>query len=305
MDSNHVEAQVIFWIIGIKPTASVRITNDVVLVPKNEMPISPQTAEILTKRTLSGVQYYSHPEAALVCSIRQDKFHNNDDMVSEAEKFRPKFDLLNEICDLLNLVDGIKVCGLNGYVETPHSVPNGPFDLPMFWGPRSRQAYSRGSTECAGEDLADVGNLFTWFQNSPDKERISHALHRYSQAKGQSRSDDSALDLGISLEMLLLESSDKTQMRLRFGLRGSWLIGGSYSERAELYGFFKDIYDYRSSVAHNGKLGSKQDPSRVPDFVQLGGEVFRKVISQGIPSEEEWERIVLGGACSPGEASVD
>ena len=64
---------------------------------------------------------------------------------------------------------------------------------------------------------------------------------------------DSLPQLGVLVK--LSDSSDNhnhDQLSLSFRLRGSWLIGQSVEDRHEKYRQLRDLYDYRSQVAHGG-----------------------------------------------------
>jgi hypothetical protein len=74
-------------------------------------------------------------------------------------------------------------------------------------------------------------------------------LSRPSQAKQRDQIEDKILDLGISLEMALLEDNkNNDQLSLSFGLRGSWLIAADYEERQLIYRQLREMYDFRSQV---------------------------------------------------------
>ena len=111
------------------------------------------------------------------------------------------------------------------------------------------------------------------------------------------------LDLGIALEMLLLdENKTAQQLSLMFKLRGSWLLGANAHERHQRWKLLEEIYNARSSVAHTGALhGSKPQQlqnsrERLPAYLSLAEEVARKVVLGGRP---DWRNLILGGAPDP------
>ncbi|MFQ5444856.1 MAG: hypothetical protein ACE5EK_09595, partial [Nitrospinales bacterium] len=87
------------------------------------------------------------------------------------------------------------------------------------------------------------------------------------------------------------------QLSLSFRLRGSWLIGDSPEDRAVIYSKLRDIYNYRSQVAHSGVL-CKGDHAKVsavrdafPEYQSCAEKFFRKIIQYGKP---DWNKVILG-----------
>jgi len=91
--------------------------------------------------------------------------------------------------------------------------------------------------------------------NPNKKDRINNVLNRLAKAKRQEHLEDKILDLGIALEMMLLDDNDdNTQLSLSFRLRGAWLLSRIGQNKKESYDILKDIYKFRSQVAHTGIL---------------------------------------------------
>ena len=88
------------------------------------------------------------------------------------------------------------------------------------------------------------------------------------------------------------------QLSLHFRLRGSWLIGKTYSERQQLYKIFGNIYAIRSQIAHNGfsssirklPLGKRQQT--LTEHIRVGERVFREILLSGRP--KDWASLILG-----------
>jgi hypothetical protein len=128
--------------------------------------------------------------------------------------------------------------------------------------------------------------------------RIQRILYRLSQAKRRTQIEDKILDLGIALEMLLLQDNrNREQLSLSFRLRGSWLIGQSAEDRHEKYLRLRDIYNYRSDVAHGGMLCRGEEAKienmrrSFPVYQRLAEDICQKIIKGGKP---DWTRLVLG-----------
>jgi hypothetical protein len=134
--------------------------------------------------------------------------------------------------------------------------------------------------------------------NHSEKMRIERILNRLSQAKRRTQIEDKILDLGIALEMLLLQdNSNREQLSLSFRLRGSWLMGQSPGDRHEKYRQLRDIYEYRSHVAHGGVLCGGEEAKiesvrrSFPEYQRLAEDICRKIITDGKP---DWTRLILG-----------
>ena len=131
----------------------------------------------------------------------------------------------------------------------------------------------------------------------PEKLRIRRICSRLSQAKRRAQIEDKILDLGIAMEMLLLQDNgNNDQLSLSFRLRGSWLLGNSPANRVEIYRQLKDIYDFRSNVAHSGVL-CKGDAVKIktvrddfPAYQAYAEDICRKIIQDGKP---DWGKVVL------------
>jgi hypothetical protein len=124
--------------------------------------------------------------------------------------------------------------------------------------------------------------VITAFERLSDAEkaRLRLILNRFGQAKRRNQIEDKILDLGIALEMLLLkDNANHEQLALSFRLRGAWLVASSAEERVVAYGKLRDIYKYRSQVAHSGVLcrGNSEQVNKVreviPEYQSLAGRI--------------------------------
>jgi len=98
--------------------------------------------------------------------------------------------------------------------------------------------------------------------------------------------------------MVLLEDiKNNDQLSLSFRLRGSWLIGKNSNEREIVYKKLKDIYNYRSQVAHSGMLCGNDmvKINKVRDnfenYCAIAEKIIRKIIFEKKP---DWSKLILG-----------
>jgi hypothetical protein len=162
------------------------------------------------------------------------------------------------------------------------------------------------STDVWGKLTSDylpaLTQLVTSFENRTDrdKEKLRLILSRLSQAKRRSQATDKVLDLGIALEMLLLDEAKNDQISLIFRLRGSWLLGENPVDREKKYELLNSLYGARSAVAHNGTLPKKKNgvihaanfQEVFPQYEALATDIAQKIIMHGWPN---WKELVLGG----------
>ena len=127
--------------------------------------------------------------------------------------------------------------------------------------------------------------------------RFQRILNRLSQAKRRIQIEDKILDLGITLEMLLLEDNkNNDQLSLSFRLRGSWLLGETKEDRLKIYKQLTDVYNYRSQVAHSGILckGNSQKIKNIQEafseYQSLAERICRIILNNGKP---DWNKIIL------------
>lgn len=155
------------------------------------------------------------------------------------------------------------------------------------------------SREATDEDLEAFRDILTKYLALDDKRRskLDVPLHRLREAARHRNPVDRAIDLGVALEALLLDDqSEQVQLALQFRLRGAWLLGKDLDERKKLYKLLKDIYSYRSSAAHTGKLtkgikGYEHACGRLAEGIKLCADAIEAVINVG---DIHWEDLLLG-----------
>lgn len=201
---------------------------------------------------------------------------------------------MGEIAFLVNAIHGIFCSPHLSASILAENVPTGPFgghsySLPIF------DVSGRGETEILPDHAELLDKLVISFQSKERKEqeRLIIILSRLSQAKGRANLADKILDLGITLEMLLLKNlPEDTQISLQFRLRGSWFLGNNKEERQSLCRELKDFYSLRSKVAHTGTLPYTEElPNKFDKYTNITERVLQKIIFEGEP---DWNSLILG-----------
>lgn len=300
LDSDKIPYTAVLWVLGMKVPHPITLGDDYTIRPIEEMSDSVQKEEFLRNAHSIAGTHGATPWSAITKSFRVAKALAPEQCGtdSDTQSLRELHCRMEEIAWLLNVLDGVCCVPFmrTGYSDS--SMPFGPFGgwssssspSPLPW--RTGAELSNGSTDVINELL----DRYEGYEKN-DKRRILRVVKRLSQAKGGSQIEDQVLDLGIATEMLLLEdNSNHEQLALSFRLRGSWLLGASTDERKEIYGLLKELYTYRSQVAHSGLLckGNASKMTHVrknfPSYQALAERLCRKILKEGKP---DWDRLIL------------
>jgi len=300
LSSDKIQVLNTLWVLGIKVTKPIVINGDYIIKPVDCMPDS-DDKEYYLQHTFGNWQNVKiTPQCAItkLCEIK--KAGTETSIMSPAFKmdFHKVSKTLHDISLLLNALRGIYCLAYSStsYVEptTPLGIFNG-----SGGGMTIYDVTSHTSTELQIEPKTSINRLFTNFSKLCDaeKDRFRIILSRLSQAKRGTQIEDKILDLGIALEMLLLkDKTEKEQLALTFRLRGSWLIDKDDPEnRYKKYNQLKDLYNYRSRVAHSGKLEKdvqklKTIRNSFTDYQSLAEDICQIILSEGSP---DWDKLIL------------
>lgn len=317
LSSEHSDVLGVLWVYGVKPETTQPLTEDVALMPVEEMPDSDDKEHILKSvlrpRVHPGVEVL--PTAALVKRYRTTKVLRSPEEILGSDKgatvrTRPEFEVqthLHKVGLLLNCLPGVCCTSAYSTSYSPPEVPLGPFGG-SGGGMSLRDIIPLRVSRLEQGHEATLSELIDKYQQLPERltRRLERAMLRLAQAKGRLDLHDMALDLGIALEMLLLNTEHNRnelpgQLHLHFRLRGAWLIGTTAVERRDLFRVFGKIYSWRSQVAHNGFSDelSGADPStrneieeKIKQHFAVAERVFQALIMRGTP---DWQALVLGG----------
>ena len=126
-------------------------------------------------------------------------------------------------------------------------------------------------------------------------------LDRLDRANGFRDLADTAIDLGIAFEALLLHdlnNSERGELSFRLSLRGAWLLGRDEIERRDVKRVLRDIYDLRSRAVHSGMV---ERTGKNWHTISRGRDLCRQLILRTIDAKAnvDWNRLVLGGQGLP------
>ncbi len=289
------------WVLGIDVEDAIEFDNGYMIQPIENMPDSRDKEYFLQHRFVHTIQPTPVPTAAITksCRIKKTQSDNPAVTINENPDFWNVDRRLHEISLLLNALPNVSCLP---YYSTSYTHPEIPFGLFGGSGGGSSlyDVLGLSSTKFSNEDRDAIESLIEHYNklSNSEKPRIQRILDRLSQAKRRTQIEDKILDLGIAMEMLLLEDNRKNdQLSLSFRLRGSWLLGASPANRVEIYGQLKEVYNHRSQVAHSGVLCKgnaakiQNVQSAFPKYQSLAESLCRKIIECGSP---DWDKVVLG-----------
>lgn len=304
LDSDKVPLINTLWVLGIEVDKTLNLDNGLHIVPIENMPDS-SDKEYYSNSNLRELMHIRKPKAAIThtCEIiKTFKVKSGEDVfkqLPENIELGKSSLLLHKTTYILNALSGISS---SAYLLTPYFLPETPL-IAYSVTSNSKNFYDANGirfSKITEDNVSEINNLMNALANfsTKDEARGYRILSRLSQAKSGVQIEDKILDLGIALEMALLDESIKNDnLALSFSLRGSWLIGeNKYHERQIIYKQLKNIYNYRSDVAHTGALrknGAEKAREHFPEYLILAEKIINKVIYN---NKIDWDELILGHA---------
>ena len=299
LSSEYTQAINTLWITGLDVKEEIDLTGGFRILPVSQMPETLDRAVFMGFDASFTAGISVKPRAAIVILSKvrstwgDEPSHDGKMLLDE---FMAASAELYDIALLINACRGVFCLPHYSTSYLADSVPYGPFGG-SGGGYGSYDVVTHGTVEAGPELGAQVTRLHAAFRKLPkeQKYRFRVIFDRLSQAKHRQKLEDKILDLGITLEMLLLkDNSNKDQLSQSFRLRGSWLLGKNPEERHYLYTLLKELYQYRNEVAHGGVLSNKSRTSagvKYREFEKVAEDACAKIICDGEP---KWETLLLG-----------
>lgn len=269
------------------------------------MPLSQEKFDYQNSAYSSQTHELPSPQSALTKLITVPKIlPDTIGTTGEVDQASSVQTTLNTLSVLMNAVPGI--CCMSGYATfypvagTPTGSFGGSGGGSVVFDTLPHKRYELKSQYA--ELLSSLAQKFGGLSNAQQR-RIEAALHRLAQAKGRSDFGDACLDLGIALEMVLLNTEHEGQelpgqLSLHFRLRGSWLISQTTEERQSNHRALGKIYALRSKIAHNGfsnelfRMPYRERETMLAEHISIGEKVIQTLILDGTP--RDWTALILG-----------
>lgn len=298
---NYEEISVInsLWITGIEVDEEIEIEDGISIRPAQSMPDSREKEFFLQHDFHSTGLQTLKPSCVIVKNVSIPKLASKDNSrvsLPVDHVFWTSRSRFYDCALLLNVLPNVTCLPHYATSHLEASTPLGPFGGSSGGGP-VYDIPSKITTKITSESVIQLQELLICIDKLDAKSRVrmQRAIHRLSQAKRRIQLEDQILDLGIAMEMLLLDNKPD-QLALSFRLRGSWLLSTTNAEKLENYQTLKEIYSYRSDVAHTGILCNGNQPkiakarSSLPKYQRIAEDVCKKIILNGFPN---WENLIL------------
>ena len=134
--------------------------------------------------------------------------------------------------------------------------------------------------------------------------KLQIPIDRWIKSKTSKTAVDKMIDLGIAFEALYLSETDyNREIRFRFSLHAAWHLEKEKDkeQRKALMKEFKEIYDWRSTVVHTGKLPNKTKrtpytPEETEAFITKAQDLCRNSIMKILEDGKfpDWNDLILG-----------
>ncbi|MEC5399620.1 hypothetical protein [Uliginosibacterium sp. H1] len=286
------------WVLGLEPKNPIKLTHGLRITPVEDMPDSREKEQYLMHPMNFSLHQSPRPKAAIthLATISRSRSDWNvvwdDELVASSK-------LINDLALVLNAVEDISC---TPHFHTSYNLPGtplGPFGASGGGVPIYDVAGHATSalTESSVDEINTLLCAFLTLQET-EKSRLGRALSRLCQSKRRHQIEDKILDLGIALEMALLDDNKSSQQLAQsLRLRGSWLIAETPDERVSIHDDVNLMYSYRSQVAHSGILcGGRRDKIQAvqqsfPKYCRIAERALKKLICNGRP---DWTRLLLG-----------
>jgi len=238
---------------GIEIERSISLANNIELVPFSEILDSYFKITLQTPRSGPGPFY--GPSAALVRKIEQPKIHLNPEELMEPIRTAIDYGKELEIARLCLSLMNVAPVGFGSWLDMPDLVPC----QQSSWGayPHTIEvAKVRRIDQNDYEKSKEKHELFLKL-SAEMQDRLKISLSRLNSAMNRHSNIDAAIDLGISLESLLMEEEEIGEFSFKLGLRAVKLLGENEQDRKRLDKIFKTLYDFRSKAVHLGRFLEK------------------------------------------------
>lgn len=303
LNSSFTDAYVVFAISGLYVQNKIKITNEIDLIPFDQLPPSHMKEELSPQILQQGVIFmspavnnYRPPSAALIKKVQiQPKYY-----LQGKEQISKKIDRsdLIELCIFLTIHDKATPLNSVSWIELEKNVPcknklENSVSLPSY-------------IKSAKEDVS----FYHWFEyedlyiqfiklSEKNKKHLLIPLERLNIARQRDNYIDKAIDQGIALEALFLNDANNSNSFM-LSLRAAHFLGESIEEKKELFNTFKSIYSCRSAAVHTGSLDEvekriKKQKLNINQLLNLSDELCIKAIKKIIKNGgfPDWDTIIL------------
>jgi hypothetical protein len=312
VETNSTPAIAVMAVTGVKADATIKLGEDIQLMPMTSVPDSIPRAEALRLTNRSHIR--SPASTGLVTNFKyQPAFYWPDPdedfrwpdkgfqiaWAAAKQCVNGALDDLREARMLLSLLE-LNPTYLMAWVQSKnlsishsivrHMLVHDGSDLLS----REIPSYDFVIEE---NDVKQITDAFFGISALNRRKILRVPLDRLDRSIHENDFTDKVIDLGIALEALLLheQKGDRCELKFRLGLRGAWLLGSDAEERVEIQRALGKVYQLRSDAVHVGKVERNDSNERV---IEQGTVLCRRLIRKMIEAHGriDWNTLVLGGA---------
>ena len=300
VETNKGKARVVMVLAGVQTREPVELAEAVHLVPFEQLqPPSwikrfGETAAWPLDRRFQPVR----PSAALVMSIEFSPVFVSESIDDELPE--KELEQLRAIVNCIALVGECTTPTIMVFYENDDPrlplISSGVTFTDPDWGTKAVTAHSI--------DAQRVRAVLTSYKSfAGDRRPLDMAMTRLSDARGGWHREERAIDLGISLEAMLMyepgrRAGDTAEISYKLRSRAAWLVGANPALRRDVFRQVGQLYDYRSQAAHSGSVRTKPETWRALDEeidagTALASNLLLALLKRG--RWPDWNDLVLGG----------
>ena len=165
--------------------------------------------------------------------------------------------------------------------------------------------WAKGRATSYDVDSERVSSVYASYLNfQGDRRPLDIAMSRLTDALGGWEREERAIDVGITLEVLLTHTQggqrgQNTEIRYKLGVHAGWLIGVDSADRIFICRKIRRLYNFRSQAAHSGVVKTRSDTwAEIDDEIEtgiaLGGRIVIAILKLG--AWPKWDELVFGTA---------
>ncbi|MEP6935108.1 MAG: hypothetical protein ABI988_14420 [Nitrospirota bacterium] len=291
--ATNLPFQVTVAVSGLKVFAVCDLGRGISFVPWDALQDSNQKKSVW-ERCFMGVSL-NLPTGALVRDFSITKLHVHQD---EFETQRP---IAMKPIDDTEIHDALMCMALVGpfahhavasWISPPRWMPisGGGIGLSYIEGSFPSQSFPEEKCLAASSLFEKFCSLTVDLQA-----RLRLAMQRLYRAMRRGVPVDAAIDLGIALEVLYLDSKDRGELTFRLKIRAALLLGTDEADKKRIFKLVDDLYRLRSSAVHEGKVAPdiRGRPTKevLSEGYSIAAETARRFITD---QEPNWEKVMFG-----------
>ena len=297
--TNIGHARIVMVLAAVRTPVAVEVAPQVQLVPFDDLQPPPWIKDFSEESSwpLSRTFEPVAPSAALVMRVPFSPLFTADDKI-ESKFPEHEVDQLRRIAYCIALAAG----GSSAILKIWYEDDDPRFPLVSSGVSYSDPRWGNGAVAAYDINLEQVRTIYWNYENFRGvRKPIDIAMLRLAEAWGGWHREERVIDLGIALEAILMympgQTEDNNEISYKLGIRASWLVGKSPSDRLSIYRKIRRLYRFRSQAVHSGSVKTKPDTWKALDEelnagIALAREIIVAILMLG--DWPNWDELVLG-----------